>query len=91
MPVGLLGQVLCLQRVVSFCTYSLVAAAKMVSAKGGDHPTLEAAKALVSGLGGFFYSAGNRIMKFNYSLVNHHLPLASQEEEKKCCFRLMFF
>lgn len=81
MPVGLVGQVLCLQRVVAFCSYSLVAAGSDGEREGGDHPTLEAAKALVLGLDGFlFYSAANRIMKFNYSLVNHHLSLASQEE-----------
>lgn len=59
------------------------------SSEGGDHPTSEAAKALVLGLDGFFffYSAANRIMKFNYSLVNHHLSLTSQEEEKKMQFQ----
>lgn len=86
MPVGLIGQVLCLQRVVSFCNYSLVAAAKVETNFGGCKGTGFRFRWIF-----FFYSAANRIMKFNYSLVNHHLSLTSQEEEKKCSFRLMLF
>lgn len=81
-PVGLIGQILYPQKVVFFCSYSLVAAAKMVSAKVEPVQLWRLQRPLVLGLDGIFYSTANRMTGFKISLANHHFPLASHGGRK---------
>lgn len=61
---------------------SLVAAAKMVSAKVETVQLWRLQRALVLDVDGIFYTTANRMTGFKFSLANHHLPLASHGGRK---------